>query len=213
MTNLAYCGWPATVRRLALALAASTCGHAVVLANAALTPAVSEVSLLAAGEPLRARLVPAPAQPAAELTLPAQKVGHEPAPERAPPPAAVAQRPGQPANHAAGLPSAEIYFRGSELDARAIPLHQEEVAYPERALASGVSGSVTLRLLIDHAGILRDASVVDSHPAGVFENAALEAVRALRFRPAIRNGVPVGSVKIIEVPFDPDCKRTGSCIE
>ena len=210
MTNLAYCGWPATVRRLALALAASTCGHAVVLANAAFTPAVSDVSLLVAGGPLRARLVPAPAQPAADATLLAQKIERVPAPE--PAAAAVAQRAGQLAN-AAGLPSAEIYFRGSELDERAIPLHQEDVAYPERALASGVSGSVTLRLLIDHAGILRDASVMNSHPAGVFENAALEAVRALRFRPAIRNGVPVGSVKIIEVPFDPDCKRTGSCIE
>ena len=49
--------------------------------------------------------------------------------------------------------------------------------------------------------------------SGVFENAALDAVRSLRFRPAIRHGVAVGSIKLIEVPFDPDCTRTGSCIQ
>ena len=99
-----------------------------------------------------------------------------------------------------GLPSAQIYFRASELNERAILLNQADIVYPETALATGISGVVTLRLLIDHQGTLRDASVMDSRPAGVFENAALEAVRTLRFRPAIRKGVAVGSVKIIEVP-------------
>ena len=113
----------------------------------------------------------------------------------------------------AGLPGAPVYYRASDLDERAVPLNFADVVYPERALAEGTRGAVKLRLLIDHEGTLRDASVMDARPAGVFENAALDAVRSLRFRPAIRNGVAVGSVKIIEVPFDPDCMRTGSCIE
>jgi protein TonB len=84
--------------------------------------------------------------------------------------------------------------------------------YPERALAQGISGRVTLRLLIDRKGVLRDVRVLDAEPAGVFEEAALKSVRSLIFRPAMRNGKPVGSIKTIEVPFYPDCRRTGSCI-
>jgi TonB family protein len=99
-----------------------------------------------------------------------------------------------------------------EVDERAAPQNEVNLIYPEAALAESRSGVVTLRLKIDHLGVLRDAVVVDAQPAGVFENAALEAVRELRFRPAVRNGVPVGSVKTIEVPFHPDCTRTGSCI-
>jgi outer membrane biosynthesis protein TonB len=37
----------------------------------------------------------------------------------------------------------------------------------------------------------------------VFEDAALEAVRALKFLPAIKNGLPVKNRKTIEVNFDP----------
>jgi len=111
------------------------------------------------------------------------------------------------------MPGAPLYYRASELDERAIPLNQVDLDYPETALGAGTRGVVTLRLLIDHEGRLREASVVESRPAGIFDSAALEAVMALRFRPAIRNGVAVGSIKIIEVPFEPDCKRTGSCIE
>lgn len=193
------------MRRVAFALVASACGHAALLANAAFVPTIGELSLLAAAQPLHARLAPAPAQnsPDAQQLLP----------ERHPVEAKPLAQSGERFSPPAGLPGAPLYYRASELDERAIPLNQVDVAYPETALAAGTGGVVTLRLLIDHEGRLRDASVTGSRPAGVFENAALEAVLSLRFRPAMRNGVPVGSIKLIEVPFDPDCKRTGSCIE
>ena len=186
----AFGGTEASAGRLALALVVSACGHAAVLANATFTPGIAEIALFAPNRPLSARLAPAPAPQAAARS---------------------AEREERPAK-AAGLRSAEIYYRGSEVDERAVPLNLVDFEYPESALAANVSGTVTLRLLIDHEGVLRDASVVGSRPAGIFENAALQAVLSLRFRPAIRNGAPVGSIKIIEVPFDPDCKRTGSCV-
>ena len=194
-----------SARRLALALLASACGHAALLANAAFVPSAEELSLFAGAQPLHARLAPLPAPAAAETTqsrpdTPARDAGAL---------AQNAERQSPPA----GLPGAPVYYRASELDERAVALNFADVVYPERALAEGTRGAVTLRLLIDFEGTLRDASVLDARPAGVFENAALDAVRSLRFRPAIRNGVAVGSVKIIEVPFDPDCTRTGSCIE
>ena len=183
----------------------------VKLANAGIAPGLNEVSLFAPGRILTARLAPAPLRrsPDAPELLPPRR---EPEPRTKPAPATEPQPAGQTAR-AAGLPSAEIYFRGSEVDQRALPLNEVNLAYPESALAAGLSGVVTLRLKIDHQGVLRDAAVVDARPAGVFENAALEAVLGLRFRPAMRNGVAVGSVKTIEVPFYPDCKRTGSCLE
>lgn len=194
MTSPPYWGGQATAERLALAVVVSAGAHLALLANAPFAPGAGELALFAIGQPLTARLAPAP----------------EPRPEPvATAPAARVQAPAK----AAGLPSAEIYFRSSEVDERARPLNEVNLAYPERALASGLSGVVTLRLKIDHQGVLRDAAVVDARPAGVFESAALEAVLGLKFRPAIRKGVAVGSVKTIEVPFDPDCKRTGSCIE
>jgi protein TonB len=188
---------------MALALAISACGHAALLANAGFVPTIGELSLFAAGRPLHARLAPAPAQRVPDI----QQLIAE---QRVPGPKPLAQG-GERLSPPAGLPGAPIYYRASELDERAIPLNQVDVVYPESALAAGTKGVVTLRLLIDHEGRLRDASVTGSRPAGVFENAALEAVLSLRFRPAMRNGVAVGSVKLIEVPFDPDCTRTGSC--
>ena len=188
----------AAAERLALAVAVSAGAHFAVLAHVPLTPGRGEVSLLA-GQPLTARIAastPQDSPQGGELPLP-----------RVPEPAvvpAVAQ--------ATGLPSVEFYFRASDLDERAAPLNEVNLVYPERAFASNQSGIVTLRLKIDHKGMLRDASVVDAQPPGIFEDAALEAVQELRFRPAVRNGVPVGSVKTIEVPFYPDCARTGSCI-
>jgi protein TonB len=194
----------ATAERLAFALAVSAGAHFAVLANAPLAPGRGEMALFS-GQPLTARIVSAPAS--SQIPEPPQQPPVA-APASIPPvapPAAVAQA-------AAALPSAEIFFRGSEVDERATPLNEVNLVYPERALANGQSGVVTLRLKIDHLGVLRDAAVVDAQPADTFESAALKAVRELRFRPALRNGVPVGSVKTIEVPFNPDCQSIGTCI-
>jgi TonB family protein len=109
-----------------------------------------------------------------------------------------------------GLPG-ERYYRGSEVDERAIPLNQVDFQYPEQAFAARVSGSVVLELKIDSRGALRSVDVIRSDPPGIFEDAALHAVRALSFKPALLRGTPVGSIKRIEVPFDPNCYRTGSC--
>ena len=205
MTEFAQRVWPAHTRRLALALGLSAFAHAALLANAPLLPGLTETSLFSSSPPLAARLAPALPQPVPEAAEPPQQ-------RPDPVPSAQAAEPAVQPAKAAGLPSAEIFFRGSEVDERAMPLNEVNVAYPERAMATDMSGVVRLRLKIDHQGVLRDASVVDAQPVGVFENAALEAVLALKFRPAMRNGVPVASVKTIEVPFHPDCKRTGSCI-
>ena len=183
---------PSPRERLTLAFLVSVTAHAAVLANASFAPGLKDFALFATRQPLSARLAVAAA------------------PEQTQPQAEVPRR--EPSPSAAGLPAPEIFYRGSEVDQRAAATNHPDIEYPERALAASISGTVRLQLKIDYQGVLREAVVLSARPAGVFDDAALKAARALKFKPAFRNGVPVGSVKLIEVPFDPDCLRTGSCI-
>lgn len=70
-------------------------------------------------------------------------------------------------------------------------VERAQPAYPPRARADGVEGAVTLSLLVSAAGTVERARVVSSEPAGVFDQAALDAVRGWRFEPASYSGKPV----------------------
>lgn len=63
--------------------------------------------------------------------------------------------------------------------------------YPAGARRDGVTGVVTLAIEVDTGGHILAVRVVESEPAGVFDAAAVESVRAWRFEPATRDGVPV----------------------
>ncbi len=75
-----------------------------------------------------------------------------------------------------------------------------EPEYPELARRLGMEGRVVLRLYIDERGILTDVEVIKKAGYG-FDEAALRAVRASRFRPAVRDGMAVPSVAILPVRF------------
>ena len=66
--------------------------------------------------------------------------------------------------------------------------------YPQSALAKGVAGSVLLSFTVDTKGDTRDVQVVQSTPAGVFDRAAISAVKRWRYNPVIVNG------NAVEVP-------------
>jgi TonB family protein len=190
------------LRRLTWAVALSAGAHAVVLANVTLTPMSRGVPTSAA-EPLHVRLAAADVMPAA----PAES-------DPGPPTSAPARTRAQAAPAGASgaiLPVAEHYYPGKDVDERAIPTVETELRYPEAALRDGISGVVKIRMLIDSRGTLREATVLESTPPNVFDEEALRAVHALKFRPAMRHGIQVGSIKIVEIPFFPDCRRTGSC--
>jgi protein TonB len=69
------------------------------------------------------------------------------------------------------------------------------VPYPPEAKSRGVQGAVTLELLVDAAGNVRQATVLDGPGHGLNE-AALEAARRFRFRPAVADGGKAVPVKI-----------------
>lgn len=74
-----------------------------------------------------------------------------------------------------------------------LPRPQRQVApeFPERARRQGLSGSVTLSLLVGVDGVVRDVKVLEANPPGVFDQPATAAVRQWRFQPASYEGRPV----------------------
>jgi TonB family protein len=76
--------------------------------------------------------------------------------------------------------------------------------YPQSALSHQISGSVLLTYTVDTGGVTRDVHVIEATPPGVFDNAAISAVRRWRYAPMIVNGtaveVPVRTQVRFELP-------------
>ena len=64
-------------------------------------------------------------------------------------------------------------------------------AYPPRARAKHIQGSVTLSLLVRPDGTPHDVVVADADPTGVFDEAAVQCMGRWRFSPATYEGRPV----------------------
>jgi TonB family protein len=62
-------------------------------------------------------------------------------------------------------------------------VHVVQPAYPLDALRNGTAGKVELEFQVDVEGRVRDIHVVAAQPAGVFEQAAIAALRQWRFNP------------------------------
>ncbi len=72
--------------------------------------------------------------------------------------------------------------------------------YPRMARRRGLEGEVLLELTLGADGRLLSVSVMESAGHG-FDEAALEAVRRARFRPAVRNGRPEACRVLLPVHF------------
>lgn len=76
--------------------------------------------------------------------------------------------------------------------------------YPQSALAKGVSGSVLLSFTVDAKGNTSDVQVQQSTPAGVFDRAAVSAVKRWKYAPVMVNGaaveVPTRTLVRFELP-------------
>ena len=63
--------------------------------------------------------------------------------------------------------------------------------YPATAKADGIEGDVVVEYRVTEDGAVTDARVVTAEPPGVFDEAALTAIRRFRYRPRQEAGVPV----------------------
>lgn len=74
--------------------------------------------------------------------------------------------------------------------------------YPVRARKKGTTGEVRLSLLVGVDGRVRDVRVLSAQPPGVFDQAAIAAVRQWTYTPATYEGQPVATRVTQPVVFD-----------
>ena len=85
----------------------------------------------------------------------------------------------------------EVVMTAESVDSLPVPVARPAVAYPPSARSRGITGHVTLSLLVDARGQVGEVHVEAAEPPGVFDDAAVRAVRQWRFQPATYQGQPV----------------------
>jgi len=97
----------------------------------------------------------------------------------------------------------DIYVTG---DRDLFPLVRDQLAYPEEAVARGLSqGYVDVEFTVTRTGSTSDVRIVESS-APVFESAAIQAAGSFRYKPRLVDGEPVETViqDRIEFRFEDD---------
>ena len=94
------------------------------------------------------------------------------------------------------------WYPAKQVDVHPTALYPIKPGYPDKGAEQGVEGHVVLLLLIDEAGVVKEPSVVEASPEGVFEESALSAFREARFAPAQKNGRAVKSRVLIRVSYE-----------
>lgn len=82
------------------------------------------------------------------------------------------------------------------------PVAQSPIPYPARAKAQGITGYVMLSVLIGPTGQVEQVRVLESQPAGLFDDAAIAGVQRWRFEPASYRGESVRVWARQRVRFD-----------
>ena len=94
-------------------------------------------------------------------------------------------------------------FQAGDLsgDGELIPLLRIAPQYPRQAARDGVSGVVTVEVVVGPDGLVRSARVVKATPRGYFEQAALQSARRSKFRPRIVDGEAVEQTGTYDIMF------------
>lgn len=147
--------------------------------------------------------IPPPAPSPAPPPKPALAMPATPPPP-GPPPAPAPQAGG---TNSSGLPSLPVAIDTNWYLARQVDMQPKAIGrivpiYPDLARRRNQEGSLKLMLKIDDLGRVQSAEVVEASPPGVFDEAALEAFRHARFRPAMKDGRPVRYQAYIRVDFE-----------
>lgn len=82
----------------------------------------------------------------------------------------------------------DVVMTDDSVDHPPRPTRQTPLPYPSSARKEGVEGYVVLSLLISAAGEIEKVQVLESSPAGRFEDSAVQGVRNWRFEPAQYQG-------------------------
>jgi protein TonB len=169
----------------------------------------------------RAQAAPAPTAPApaaatAPPPAPVAAASETPTEPVAPTPVTVVEEPAPsaPAPAEAPTPAAPTageapVVRGSLVGpgpgvVAPVLVSRMEPRYPPLARARRLQAEVTVEVLVDENGAVERTRLARSDTQNVgFNEAAVDAVRGARFRPATKNGVPVKMWKRFTFPFRP----------
>ena len=114
-------------------------------------------------------------------------------PEKETPPAPVEKKPALKAGDLVDYDSVDI---APQMQNRLTPI------YPPIAKQAKITGQVTVRALITEAGAVAEVQVTQcTRPDQGFEQAAMDAVRKLKFKPAQKDGVNVKVWKTFAINF------------
>jgi len=162
---------------------------------------------------------PDAASPAVAAVPPPEPPPAEPPPELAealpepPPPAPPAPRLPQRTAVAARQPPASSQTEASRpavlgfgrveggVSRPAEPIAQPPIRYPRDSERQGDQGTVVLIVQVDAQGHASNVEIVATSGFRALDSAALEAAQNWRFRPALRDGQPVGSTVRAPVTF------------
>lgn len=70
--------------------------------------------------------------------------------------------------------------------------------YPAQALIHRQEGHVVLKFTISKEGLPKDIQVIESKPQGLFDQAAIDALKQWRFKPTYQNGQKVERTNVIK---------------
>jgi TonB family protein len=107
---------------------------------------------------------------------------------------AVQQIQNAPKAGSSGAAARSAAAAGVNTAALAASLHRTRYVppeFPSKALSQRVSGAVTVEYTVDTNGDPRDVRVIEATPPGVFDKAAVTAVKRWHYDPVIANGGPV----------------------
>ncbi len=96
----------------------------------------------------------------------------------------------------------DVIMTDDSVDVAPKPLVQGPMTYPPRAKASGITGYVLLSVLIGPTGQVEKVRVLESQPAGVFDDTAVAGVQTWKFEPASYKGENVRVWAKQRVRFD-----------
>lgn len=94
-------------------------------------------------------------------------------------------------------------YRAGDGVTNPIPISRPKPQYSEQATKAHWGGTVVLSIVVDEKGVPRNVKVVKPLGLGLDEK-AIEAAQQWRFRPGMKNGVPVPVRAQIEMIFRPD---------
>ncbi|MDE0693305.1 MAG: energy transducer TonB [Gammaproteobacteria bacterium] len=85
----------------------------------------------------------------------------------------------------------DVSGTGYSSDGEYLPIVKVAPIYPRRAQSRGIEGYVLLEFTVTTTGSVRDPSVIEAKPPGVFDRSAINAALKFKYKPKVVDGEPI----------------------